>query len=92
MRVARIVIVMLLGVVGGTGCAGYQQQTLDMFEGDKQYQIIRSGPDTAYVIDPVSESCMLIISDIIREAYAAGAVDCQKLKANFPKAAEHITW
>lgn len=45
------------------------------------------GPNIAYLLDPRSESCLLVY-----EQTAATSVDCAKIAQNVPEARAFITW
>jgi hypothetical protein len=57
------------------------------------YGLVRVEPHTYYLIDPMSESCVLSFHlETGRFEMSGILVDCAKLKKNLPEAAKFITW
>jgi hypothetical protein len=57
------------------------------------YAVVRVEPHTYYLIDPVSESCVLsFYLESKKFEMDSILVDCAKLKKNLPEAAKFITW
>jgi hypothetical protein len=56
-------------------------------QSQKEFGIIVMGSGIGYIVDPRTESCLLVYSGT-----AAVPVDCAKLKASVPEAVKYITW
>jgi len=74
----------LLGLA--LGCAHVESTSANL-ERQADFGIVKMGQGIAYVMDPRTESCLLIYIQA-----AATRVDCRKLKKNVPEAAKYITW
>jgi hypothetical protein len=55
--------------------------------GQAPYGVVKMGPNIGYLIDPRTESCLLVYANT-----AAAQVSCAMLKKNVPEAARYITW
>ena len=77
---------LVVGFLAATSCA-HVDVSRARLESQKEFGIIVMGEQIAYLVDPRTESCLLVYANT-----AAAQVDCAKLKASVPEAAKYITW
>jgi hypothetical protein len=73
-------------LLAATSCAHVDVTSASLKE-QKEFGIIVMGEQIAYLVDPRTESCLLVYGNT-----AAAQVDCAKLKASVPEAGKYITW
>ncbi|MEO1337154.1 MAG: hypothetical protein AAFV29_16030 [Myxococcota bacterium] len=87
------VFMILTATIGSsmTGCnlysTPYTQVTNVPTDKQSEYQVITMDRNIGYLIDPRTESCLLVYANV-----GSTRVDCQKLKKNVPEAAPFIPW
>lgn len=84
----RALVAIVLGAAF-TACAVPKYTQVDS-DDNKEFAVVRLGAATAYVVDPRTETCVLV-HDGVHTAWSV-PVSCAKLKANVPAAAKFITW
>lgn len=81
----RLIVV---GFLAAMGCSHVDVARANL-DSQKEFGIIVMGEQIAYLVDPRTESCLLVYGT---SSTAAIAVDCAKLKARVPEAAKYVTW
>jgi len=83
LRMKTLLLALLLALAG---CAHVDRTDANL-KNQKEFGVIIMGPSIGYLVDPRTESCLLVYGGT-----AATQVDCSKLKKSVPEAAKYITW
>jgi len=75
----------LIGLLA-TGCTHTSVEHASLRD-QREYGVIQMGPYIGYLVDPRTESCLLVYAQT-----AAAQVSCEKLAKNVPEARRYITW
>ncbi|MEN9580660.1 MAG: hypothetical protein RJA70_3669 [Pseudomonadota bacterium] len=84
MKVLSLIALILL--LGGSACSHFTRVEAST-DGQSEFKIIELGPLVVYLLDPRTESCVLVYAQT-----AATTVDCATLARNLPEAREFLTW
>jgi hypothetical protein len=87
MKALFLSVGLVAAVQCGTACIPHVSHTSASTSDQVEYGLITMGHNIGYLIDPRTESCVLVYANA-----AATRVDCAKLKASVPEAAKYITW
>ena len=82
----------LFSLGGATGCLPPTKYSAAVASQTSEFAMVRIGDTAGYVIDPRTQTCLMWTLRFGHEGTASGTVDCAKLKASVPEAAQYITW
>lgn len=81
----RLIALLAMGTMFGCGTTKYSTTWASQ---TGEFGVVYIGDNAGYLIDPRTETCVLFSA----VGAASGTVDCAKLKASVPEAAQYITW